>query len=223
MIKVISFDIWRTILRIEPFYLLINERLKEITKKEPKEDILKVYKEALKARLKGEFKRPVYDSALFFSKKLGVSVDELLKATAKAILDDRIEELKYDDAGLALKELHGRVRIAFLGNVLFWPGMVTRIILERNGLLKYANITIFGDEVGIQKPDKRIFELLAEITGSRVDEIIHVGDSLTNDFSGALLAGIKAVLIKRDIKEDLITLNSKAYIVRDLRSVAKLI
>ena len=186
--------------------------------------VREVYREALKARLKGLFKRPVYDSALFFAEKLGVDVEDLFKAVILAVDDPSIGGIAYDDALEALTKLkeHGYT-IALLGNVMFWPGMITRLILHKNNLLKYVDTTLFGDELGVQKPDKRVFEELATKTSSRLEEIVHVGDSLVNDFAGALLAGVHAVLVKRSEKIPPVKIGEKAYVISDLRDLLKIL
>ncbi|ADI31856.1 HAD family hydrolase [Staphylothermus hellenicus] len=227
MIKLVSFDIWKTLLDTMKFYQLISEKLSSQTGKPIEnvhEELINAYNAAIEARLKGLFKKPVYDSAKFFAEKLGISIDDLFKATVQAILDERIKNIRFPDSEQALKELKSRnLKIAFLGNVLFWPGMATRIILEQNKLLKYADITLFGDEIGVQKPDKEVFKILADLANCKVDEILHVGDSLVNDFAGALIAGTRAALIKREMKNEIIILNNKAYIINSLMKVPEIV
>ncbi|MET1159348.1 MAG: HAD family hydrolase [Thermoprotei archaeon] len=226
-VKLVSFDIWNTLLDLHKFYNILARMLSKITGKSYSEiggKIINAYREALDARLRGVFKRPVYDSALFFSEKLGISVDVLFRATVLAVLDTEIAQIAFPDASETLRELRGRgYRIAFLGNVMFWPGMVTRLMLEKNGLLEYADITLFGDEIGVQKPDKRVFEYLAELCDCGINEILHVGDSLVNDFAGALLAGASAALIKRDLGTDIVKLSDKAYIINSLKTLLELL
>lgn len=227
MIKIVSFDIWKTLLDTSKFYQLISEKLSILTGK-PLENVYKelmnTYYEAIEARLKGLFKKPIYDSAKFFAEKMGISIDDLFKATVQAILDERIKNISFPDSEKALIELKRRnLKIAFLGNVLFWPGMATRIILEQNNLLKYADITLFGDEIGVQKPDKEVFEILADQANCKINEILHVGDSLINDFAGALIAGARATLLKRGMKSEIIVLNNKAYIVNSLVKVPQIV
>ncbi|ABN69193.1 HAD-superfamily hydrolase, subfamily IA, variant 1 [Staphylothermus marinus F1] len=227
MIKIVSFDIWKTLLDTSKFYQLISEKLSSLTGK-PLENVYKelmnTYYEAIEARLKGLFKKPIYDSAKFFAEKMGISIDDLFKATVQAILDERIKNISFPDSEKALIELKRRnLKIAFLGNVLFWPGMATRIILEQNNLLKYADITLFGDEIGVQKPDKEVFEILADQANCKINEILHVGDSLINDFAGALIAGARATLLKRGMESEIIVLNNKAYIVNSLVKVPQIV
>ena len=227
MIRLVSFDIWRTILDLSRFYDIVSNNIALIAGREHnevKKVIDKTYKLALIARLKGEFKRPVYDSASFFARALDIDVDTLFKAVAKSIYDERIGDLIYPDVIPTLKELKERgLKIALLGNVMFWPGMVTRAILYRNGILKYIDVTLFGDEIGVQKPDKQVFHMLSSIVHCNLDEIVHVGDSLVNDFAGALLAGVKAVLIKRDLDVNIIKLSDNAYIINRLEELLKIL
>jgi len=218
--KVVSFDIWGTLLDLNKFYDLVSKHLSNITNRdyqEVRENMGKAYHSALEARLKGLFKRPVYDSAVFFSQKLGVEVDDLFKAVVSTIYDKKLGELPYSDSLKTLEELKRRgYIIALLGNVMFWPGMITRAVLHKCGLLQYVDITLFGDEIGVQKPDKAVFEELAHRANVELNEIIHVGDSLINDFAGALLAGVNAVLLVRRLGIGIIEISGKAYIVNSL-------
>ena len=54
-------------------------------------------------------------------------------------------------------------------------------------------------EFGAAKPDPAIFARGLELAGVRPEEALHVGDSPVEDGEGARAAGIRAVLIGRDI------------------------
>lgn len=56
---------------------------------------------------------------------------------------------------------------------------------------------ILSYAVGMQKPDKKIFDLLATISGCTPNEIVMVGDSLSSDILWAKNAGIDAIHIDR--------------------------
>lgn len=227
-IKIISFDIWGTLLDIDKFYDILSKYLSKRVGKEHeviKELLDKTYRSALKARLKGLFKKPVYDSAVFFAEKLGISIDDLFKAVVETIYSDEITVLPYEDVYPVIKELNDKGYIlALIGNVMFWPGMITRAILYKCKLLDYIDITLFGDELGIQKPDKRIFEELANKTNTSLNEILHVGDNLINDFAGALIADVNAVLIlrKQPIK-DIIVLDKNTYVISSLTQLLEIL
>ena len=49
--------------------------------------------------------------------------------------------------------------------------------------------------IGYHKPDERIFRLAYEDRGVDYSEILHVGDSYTNDYEPATQLGVQARLI----------------------------
>ena len=65
--------------------------------------------------------------------------------------------------------------------------------LERVGMLGFFDATVFSSEIGIRKPDPRIFrEALARI-GTEPTETVFVGDRLFDDVTGAQGVGMRAV------------------------------
>lgn len=56
---------------------------------------------------------------------------------------------------------------------------------------------ICADMARIYKPHKELFEKALEVSACKADEVIHVGDSYGSDVQGALLAGIRPVLLQR--------------------------
>jgi HAD superfamily hydrolase (TIGR01509 family) len=53
-------------------------------------------------------------------------------------------------------------------------------------------------EVGVAKPDVRIFHAAALQAAVEPEEVLHVGDDMTADVFGALQAGMQAVWVNRD-------------------------
>ena len=51
---------------------------------------------------------------------------------------------------------------------------------------------------GVEKPDRRIFEMALSRAGVSPERAIHVGDDYEADIMGARSTGIEAVLIDRD-------------------------
>lgn len=225
--KVVSFDIWGTLLDLTKFYSILSRKVSLLCGKryeEVFELILTTYRKALAVRLGGGFSRVVIESAEFFSRELKITVEQLFQALAMSVDEPEISELAYLDAAEALEAVRasGYATVA-LGNVMFWPGMVTRYFLYKNGLLKYFDLTVFSDEVGIQKPSREVFEYVARKLGVSVGEIVHVGDSPENDLAGALIAGARAVLIKRDSPIGVVRLGASAYLINDLRKLVEVL
>lgn len=67
-------------------------------------------------------------------------------------------------------------------------------VFEKLGLKKYFDLTVFSFEVGLVKPNPKIFSLIVKNMGK---PLLHVGDIYEMDILGAKRAGIKAVLLDR--------------------------
>jgi len=100
----------------------------------------------------------------------------------------------YDDVRPAFERLHGRgIRIGLISN---WDGRLARLVdgLDLAGLL---DAVISSADVGLHKPDPRIFELACERVGVSPTDAAHVGDHQYADIIGAEAVGMIAVLIDR--------------------------
>lgn len=86
------------------------------------------------------------------------------------------------------------IRCGVLSN---WDFSLHRI-LEIHGLSSFFEFVLCSDEEGCQKPDPAFFQLAAERAGVDVADILHVGDSPSDDIQGALQSGFRAVLIDRE-------------------------
>jgi HAD superfamily hydrolase (TIGR01509 family) len=67
--------------------------------------------------------------------------------------------------------------------------------LARLGLAQRFDLLIDSFEVGVEKPDPRIFEIALERSGARRETTVHVGDLYHVDVAGARAAGLRAVLV----------------------------
>ena len=65
------------------------------------------------------------------------------------------------------------------------------------GLGSMLDAVVSSAEVGLHKPDPRIFELACARVGVRPAEAAHVGDHPYADVLGATTAGMAAVLVDR--------------------------
>ena len=61
----------------------------------------------------------------------------------------------------------------------------------------FADITI-STKVGAAKPDRKIFAAALQKCNFSVEEVVHIGDSLTADYEGAINVGIKAFWLNRN-------------------------
>jgi putative hydrolase of the HAD superfamily len=70
-----------------------------------------------------------------------------------------------------------------------------RSILASVGLTPYLDFVIDSGEVGVEKPDPRIFAIALERAGVEPAEAVHVGDLHAVDVVGARAAGLEAILL----------------------------
>lgn len=65
--------------------------------------------------------------------------------------------------------------------------------LKNSGLDRYIQRVVISDEIGVQKPDSRLFRYAESETGANAETTIMIGDNPNNDIQGALDAGWKAI------------------------------
>jgi HAD superfamily hydrolase (TIGR01509 family) len=124
-----------------------------------------------------------------------LDLDGLDHPTARLALMGALEFRPYEDAIPALNALrangHGVVVVSNWDCGLpDWLGPA--------GLLELVDGVVTSAEVGVPKPDARVFRRALELARVDADQAIHVGDSPDNDVKGARAAGIRAVLLQRD-------------------------
>ena len=66
------------------------------------------------------------------------------------------------------------------------------------GLSEYFDHILGSADVGAAKPDGRIFAEACARLGVPADSILHVGDTLADDYLGGEAAGLSVVLLDRD-------------------------
>jgi FMN phosphatase YigB (HAD superfamily) len=113
---------------------------------------------------------------------------------AENSLDSEIVALNGARATLEALAASG-VRRALICDTGFSPGSVVRQLLDRVGLLELLEVTIFSNEIGVPKPDGRVFRAALDPFGVSAAEAVHVGDLRRTDVAGARAAGMASVRI----------------------------
>jgi len=75
----------------------------------------------------------------------------------------------------------------------FSPGRVVRRILAEKGMAEHLDVLAFSDEVGVPKPDARMFRHAIEGIGASPASSVHVGDLRRTDIAGAREYGMGTV------------------------------
>ena len=114
----------------------------------------------------------------------------------------------------ALAELKDRGYLTgLISNVSLLPELM-RADLEALGIAKHLDHALFSSEVGVRKPDPRIFRVMLERLGVEPAQAVFVGDRLLDDIGGAKGVGMRAVLTREFRQEDQDEIEPDAVIER---------
>ncbi len=92
-------------------------------------------------------------------------------------------------------------RMGLVSNVSLLPHLM-RDDLERLGIARFLDASVFSSEVRVRKPDPRIFREALERVGTEPGETVFVGDRLYDDIGGAQAVGMRAVQTRQFRAED---------------------
>ncbi|ASI98281.1 HAD family hydrolase [Thermococcus celer] len=198
--RLVSFDVWNTLLDINAMLDAMAVELSKLMGAcivDVVEGMLLTREriKRMRARTQGDPERVLEESQGMLAELLGIDVELVRRAAARAVLGVD-EEMVLPGAREALEGVRKKgMKVTVTGNVMFWPGSYTRLLLERLGLMDYIDRTFFADEVGAFKPMPEMFGKPMETFRVEPDEAIHIGDTYAEDFEGALKAGMWAVWI----------------------------
>ncbi len=126
-----------------------------------------------------------------------LGIDEDAEYLARRVYDEFGDARRwraYDDVERAFSRLRSRgLRLGVISN---WDSRLKRVMAGL-GLDEYLDVVVSSADVGLHKPDPRIFELACESLSVSPSDAAHVGDHEYADILGARTAGMKAVLIAR--------------------------
>ncbi len=122
---------------------------------------------------------------------LGIEGDAAAAATR--CVDALGEQSAFPDASAALEALSGRHDLAVLSNA---DDRYLDATIRHNGW-RFGTV-VSSESARAYKPDPRIFATFCARAGVAPERVLYVGDSPYDDVHGAKLAGMQAVLLRRD-------------------------
>lgn len=132
-----------------------------------------------------------------FHLKISLSYEELHKIAELAI-DEWMKELKFDPSAiLCLDRLKLSKKLALITD-FDHPPYIYKILENFNLRSRFEHIVISG-EVGIKKPDSRIFNIALKMTNLKPQNVIYIGDSEIADIYGAYRTGLLPVFIQKKL------------------------
>ncbi len=204
--KLVSFDVWNTLLDINVMLDVMAVELSKLMGAcivDVVEGMMLTREriKGMRAKEAGNPENALEESQELLAGILGIDVELVKRAAARAVL--KVDEgIVLPGAKEALEGVKRKgLKVTVTGNVMFWPGSYTRLLLERFGLMDYIDRTFFADEVLAYKPMPEMFRKPLEAFGIEPGEAIHIGDTYAEDFEGALRAGLWAVWINPEAEE----------------------
>lgn len=139
--------------------------------------------------------------------------DNTLAAELNALyLKHRFEDIElYPDVTSTLDALRSGFSLGLISNGNGYP--------ERCGLAGYFSFVVFSQDIGVDKPDPRIFLAACQQASCIPTEVMHVGDSLETDVAGANTVGAMSVWLNRQGKQN----NTGITPDYEIRSLAELV
>jgi len=126
---------------------------------------------------------------------LGFRVDGLPEDLAACYASARARAHSLFEESLAVLEETGRhVRLGLVTN---GPSDLQRDKIDACGLTSRFDPIVISAEVGVAKPDRRIFLDTVAACGVPPERALHVGDNPVADVAGARAAGLRAVWVNR--------------------------
>jgi len=98
-----------------------------------------------------------------------------------------------------LNALKGKVKIGIITNGFT---ALQQRRLERTGLRDYFDLLVISEQVGVAKPDPRIFDYTLELAGNPArDRVLMVGDTAESDILGGMNAGLATCWLNAQQRE----------------------
>lgn len=125
----------------------------------------------------------------------------------------------FDGISEVLSKLKERFKLGLLTNAYDAPEQRKRI--SYSGLDDYFDEILISGEIGVYKPDPRVFFSLLSRLGVVPEKAIYIGDSIEHDVFGANSAGMKSVLFSKKFKRISSVANYHAHGVEGLENLSR--
>lgn len=150
--------------------------------------------------------------------EFGVKDEDLAERMAQSYIDlsPRMTAL-FPDALEVLQYLQKKYPLHLITNGF---AEVQWVKLEHSGLKPFFEHIIISEEVGTQKPDKKIFEIAMQRAGTTAANCLMIGDNMNTDIAGARDAGIDQVFFNPHRK---VTRDKATFEINELKQLMDMI
>lgn len=125
--------------------------------------------------------------------------DVAIEMAVKFQVTRRATHIVYDDVLPALEALKRSYRLGIITNGAI---CLQHEKLRDSGLASFFDVVIVSSEIGVAKPDPQIFRRALAQASVDSSAALMVGDSIDRDVEGSLKAGLAAVWLNRDRRNE---------------------
>jgi putative hydrolase of the HAD superfamily len=191
MIKLVIFDLWRTLIPatidFTHLFSLVDKSGMEI------HEFVVKYEDAVQKKQYNNFEELRKDFFDYFKQ-----IDnDLLEQELYEIYHNRFDKIYYYPevkATLAKLKKQG-YKLALMSNT---ESLRQKDLEEKLKLKEYFDFLGYSFEIGAIKPDKRTFEAVLSHFDVKNDEVIMIGDSIRSDVGGSQAIGLHNCLVEHD-------------------------
>lgn len=204
---IVSFDVWKTLVRSNPKYKPERDRLLTRLLNLGDEEVERVSAAVRSADIESDALTDETGVQYGPEERLVSSLGKLSINPSDHNIQKYIEEIQQlfleyplipneDDLGISLEYMRREYNgLYVLSNTGFIDGAYMRKALIDIGLMQFMEGAFFSNEEGIAKPSVNFFDLVIRKSGVDPCRIVHVGDNIQADYYGALGAGMQALLL----------------------------
>lgn len=140
-----------------------------------------------------DYRRKVWFQAL---SKFGIEDMEFAQYLGDTLITERRKRhFLFSDAKECLEQLGNKYKLGIITN---GSSDHQREKIERTNIAGFFDTVIISEEVGIGKPDPRIFNLALEQFAVDSRKVVLIGDTIGIDIQGAQNVGIRGIWINRN-------------------------
>ena len=195
MIKVIMFDLWKTLAYRDVNYSTTAKMLEATKVDIPKNEMVNIFEKSLQTKKW----RNEYSAYELLCKNMGLeatkeNVELLMKIRKNAEKKSKI----YRHSIKLLKQLKKQgYKIALLTDTSVFAIKKIKI----NKILNYIDYPIFSFDVGTSKPNKKIYLKALKKIKCKPKEVLMIGDNIIDDVSVPKKLGMNAIHYKGNYEE----------------------
>lgn len=131
---------------------------------------------------------------LFFSRHLGLVSQNIADTFTELYISEwNSGIILYPEMKSFLQKLKKKYSLSIISNT-HYPSLIHRS-LKKMEVSDYFDLVITSVEYGLPKPESQIFHETLRQLSVQYAHTVHIGDSYTDDYQGAISAGIRCILL----------------------------